>query len=170
MPPGNTPENRDSNYRALVRDVILGSAAVIFVSLAVPTWILRAEYRKTYGAPVKLAPAADVLRERTAGTALTPSPPPHILELAEQLVRREAERREIERREQREAARREVEKRETERREAARREAESLKTAHSPITHTIEVPVGPAAARPAQAVAPVVNTPQFDFRESVQSP
>ena len=145
-------EDRDSSYRALVRDVILGTVAVILLSLAVPAWIIRAEYRKTYGAPVNLTPTAEVLRETTSeGVIVTPRAL-DILKLAEQLVRREAEKREIERR------------------EAARREAERLKTAHPPITNNTEVPVGPAEARPAQAVSPVVNTPQFDFRESVQSP
>jgi len=162
--------DRDSSYRALVRDVTLGTVAVIFLSLAVPAWIIRAEYHKTYGAPVKLTPTAEVLRETTSEGVIVKPRAPDILELTEQLVRREAERREVERREaaRREAARREVEKREAERREAARREAERLKTAHSP--NNTEVPVGPAAARPAQAVSPVVNTPQFDFRESMQSP
>jgi len=155
----DTSEDRDSNYRALVRDVILGTVAVIFLSLAVPAWIIRAEYRKTYSAPVKLAPAsaAEVLRERTSETVIITPHAPDILELAEQLVRREAERRE-------------AEKREIERRKAERREAERRATAHSPITDSTNVPVSPAVARPTQTVAPVVNTPQFNSRDSVQSP
>jgi hypothetical protein len=89
--------DRELNYRALVRDVILGTLAVIFVSLAVPAWIIRAEYRKTYGTPANLAPAAEVLRERMSQVTVAPRPP-HILELAERLVRQEAERRAAERR------------------------------------------------------------------------
>lgn len=75
----------------------LGIVAVIFVSLVVPAWILHVEYQKTYGAPVKVAPAAEVLRERTSETVviITPHAPP-ILELAERLVQREAEEREAE--------------------------------------------------------------------------
>jgi hypothetical protein len=92
-----TPADRERNYHALVRDVILGTLAVIFVSLAVPAWILRAEYRKTYSAPVALVPAAEVLRERMSPVVVPPRPP-KILELAERLVRQEAERRAAERR------------------------------------------------------------------------
>lgn len=133
--------DRDSSYRALVRDVIFGTVAVILLSLAVPAWIIRAEYRKEYREPVKLAPVAEVLRERTSRTAVIPPHVPHILELAERLVRQEAEKRE--------AAQREAAQRETTRRESER--------------HT-------TAARPAPAVPPVVSTPQFDARESIQAP
>jgi hypothetical protein len=115
-------KDRDSSYRTLVRDVILGAIAVICVSLAVPAWILRDEYRRTYSAPVKVVPAADVLRDAafvrsaTSETGIANPRPPDILELAERLVRREAERRE-------------AEKRDAERREAARLEAARVEAA-----------------------------------------
>jgi hypothetical protein len=104
--PREGPKDRDSNYRALVRDVLLGAVVVISVSLAVPAWIIHSEYRKTYQAPAHLTPGADVSRHRTSETVTPPAP--DILEFAEQLVRREAERREAERRE---AERREAERR-----------------------------------------------------------
>jgi hypothetical protein len=112
-------KDRDSNYRTLVRDVILGAIVVICVSLAVPAWILRDEYRRTYSVPVRVVPTADVLRDAasvrgaTSETGIANPRSPDILELAERLVRREAERRQ-------------AEKRDAERREAARLEAAQL--------------------------------------------
>lgn len=133
-------------YQTLARDVILGIVAVIFVSLAVPAWILRLEYRKTYDAPVKPGSTAEVLRERTSETVviITPRPPdtPAILELAEHIVRREAEKREAERRVR----------------------------AHLPNPRSTAVPVPPAAAPPAQAVSSAVNALQIDSQRSVQAP
>lgn len=92
-----TPERgtspRDLEFRALTRDVILGTLVVIVVSLAVPVLLIRAEYQRSHLAPT---PAAEVLRERISGTAsITPSAPSiaDIPKLAEQLVRREAEKR-----------------------------------------------------------------------------
>jgi len=189
-----TAEDRDANYRALVRDVVLGTVAVIFLSLAVPAWIIRAEYRKTYSAPVKLPPVsvAEVLRERTSETVIITPRAPDILELAEQLVQREAERREAARREaarreaetraaeirepvKREAERRAAEIREAERheaeggaaetREAERRAAETRATAPSPITRFTNL-LRRAATRPPEADSPVVNTPQVDSQQS----
>ncbi|MGH7310837.1 MAG: hypothetical protein ACREK6_19325, partial [Candidatus Rokuibacteriota bacterium] len=85
----NIPADRELGYHALVRDVILGAMVVIFVSLAVPAWILRVEYRKTHSAGATLVPTADVLRERMSPVTITPRPP-RILELAERIVRQEA--------------------------------------------------------------------------------
>jgi hypothetical protein len=91
---------------------------------------------------------ADVLRERTLDTVVVRPRFSRVLELAEQIVRRETERRESER----------------PRREAARRNATDS------ITDNTDVPVDHAAAQPVKTVSPAVNTPQFDFRESAQGP
>jgi hypothetical protein len=130
-----------SGYRTLARDVILGIVAVIFVSLAVPAWIIQAEYRKTSDPPMKPVPVAEVLRERTSETVI-PRRAPDILKVAERLVQREAEEREAKRR--------------------AR--------AHSSITHLTDVSVPSAATVQAGAVTPVANTPQVDLRQSAQAP
>jgi hypothetical protein len=110
----DTPVDRESTYRALMRDVILGTLAVVFVSLAVPAWILRVEYRKSFATPTSLAPAAEILRDRASPSV--PPRRPDILELAERLVRQEAERRTVERRA--------AERRAAERAAAQRRAAE----------------------------------------------
>jgi hypothetical protein len=88
-------EKRDtSEVRALTRDVILGAIVVILVSLAVPAWIMRVEYRKSSKPPEKSAPAAEGLREtRSERVTATPAHSPGILELAERLARQEAEKR-----------------------------------------------------------------------------
>jgi hypothetical protein len=152
------PDDREASYRALRRDVILGSLAVILLSLAVPAWIIRGEYSKTYDTVLGRgsAPVADVLRERTLDPVVVTPRFPRVLDLAEQIVRREAERRESERRE--------AERRQIARREAARRHATDS------MTDNTEVPVDRAAAQPVKTVSPTVNTPQFDFRESGQAP
>ncbi|HEY7364077.1 MAG TPA: hypothetical protein VIE37_08215 [Methylomirabilota bacterium] len=120
----DTPVDRESTYRALMRDVILGTLAVVFVSLAVPAWIIRVEYRKSFATPAALAPAAEILRERAAPAPVAPRPP-HILELAERLVRQEAERRAAERRA---AERRAAERRAAERPAATMRATEDAPT------------------------------------------
>jgi hypothetical protein len=84
---------RDVSHRSLLRDVILGTVAVIVVSLGVPAWIIQAEYRKTFGGPVNAIPTAEILRDATADAGIGAPPAPRILEVAERLVRREAERR-----------------------------------------------------------------------------
>jgi hypothetical protein len=144
----DTPAVRDSRSpRALVRDVIIGTVMVIFVSLAVPAWIIRAEYhRSSDDAPVKQqVSAAEVLRERRSGTVVIITPHrPKVLEIAERVVRRE-----------------------TAEREAKRR---ASVPAYSPITGSTNVPISSAAASPAQAVSSVVDTPQFDSRQSAQAP
>ncbi|HET9491463.1 MAG TPA: hypothetical protein VFR64_17120 [Methylomirabilota bacterium] len=154
--------DRESSYRALVRDVILGTGAVVLLSLAVPAWIIGSEYRKAYWEPERPAPpVAEVLRDRGSASLTTPRRPPQILELAERIVRQEAERREAARREavKREALRRAAAEREAARREADRREAEQR----------------PAVSRPAKTTAPVAGTPapsspRFDRLESEQAP
>jgi hypothetical protein len=152
------PDEREAAYRALLRDVILGSVAVILFSLAVPAWIIRNEYSKTYGTIRGLgsAPLADVLRERTLDTVVVTPRFPGVLELAEQIVRREAERRESERRE--------AERRQIGRREATRRNATDS------IADNTDVLVNHAAAKPGITVSPALNRSQSDFRESVQAP
>jgi hypothetical protein len=129
--------DRESSYRTLVRDVILGTGAVVLLSLAVPAWIIGSEYRKAYWEPVPLAPVAEVLRDRTSASATTPPRPPQILELAERLVREEAEKREAARRE---AMRREAMQRAAMEREAARREAASAPARRSPKPSTPAAP------------------------------
>jgi hypothetical protein len=132
---------------ALARDVILGIVAVIFVGLAVPAWIIGVEYHKSSDdAPVKQrVSAAEVLRERRSEAVVIITPHrPKILEIAERVVRRE-----------------------TEEREAKRRASAS---AHLPITGSPNVPISSAAASPAQAVPSVIDTPQFDSRQSAQAP
>jgi hypothetical protein len=143
----DTSALRDSDLRALVRDVIIGTVMVTFVSLAVPAWKIRAEYHTSSDdTPVKQqVSAAEVLRERRSEAVVIITPHrPKILEIAERVVRRE-----------------------TEEREAKRRASAS---AHSPITGSTNVPVSSAAASPAQAVPSVVDTPQFDSRQSAQAP
>jgi hypothetical protein len=131
------------HHHALARDVILGIVAVIFVSLAVPASILRVEYRKTYDAPVKPGSTAEVLRERTSETAIITTPrAPSILEVAERVVRQEAEEREAKRR----------------------------ATVHSRTTRSTNVPVPPTAAHPAPVVSPVVNAPQVDSQRPTEAP
>jgi hypothetical protein len=151
-------EAHEASYRALLRDVILGSIAVIVFSLAVPVWIIRVEYSKTYGRVPRPRSVAEVLRERTVeGLAATPRRPT-VLELAEQIVRREAQRRESERGG-------------AEEREIARREAYHRNAPDSPVTTNTDVYVDHAAARPpAEAVPPAANSSQVDLRESVQAP
>jgi hypothetical protein len=152
-----TSGDRDASYRALVRDIIFGGLAVIVLSLGVPAWIIRVEYTKTYSTvlgPGSL-PVAEVLRERTAETVVVTPRLPKVLELAEQIVRRDAERRESERRG-------------AERREAARREAKRRNATDSSITDN--VPVDQAATQPVGAVSPEGNTSQLDFRGAVQAP
>jgi hypothetical protein len=92
-----TSEDREASYRALVRDVIIGGVTVILLSLAVPAWIIRVEYSKMYGPPAEPepVPVAEVLRERTVPAVMT-SGFSKLLELAKEIVRREAERREAE--------------------------------------------------------------------------
>jgi hypothetical protein len=155
----DTADDREAGYRALVRDVVLGGLAVIVLSLAVPAWIIGVEYSKTYGTVLGRGspPVAEVLRERALDTVVVTPRLPRVLELAEQIVRRETERRESERRE---AERRQK----IARREAARRNATDSITDHT------DVPVDHAAAQPVKIVSPAVNTPQFDFRDSVQGP
>jgi hypothetical protein len=138
--PREGPKDRDSNYRALVRDVLLGAVAVIFVSLAVPAWIIHSEYRKTYQPPARLTPGADVTRDLSSKTGPVTPPAPDILEFAEQLVRREAERREAERRE--------AERREAERRAAAPRASQ---------------PPGSASAKPVPPASPSRDVPFWDY-------
>jgi hypothetical protein len=144
----DTSAVRDSRSpSALVRDVIIGTVMVTFVSLAVPAWKIRAEYHKSSDdAPVKQqVSAAEVLRERRSEAVVIITPHrPKILEIAERVVRRE-----------------------TEKREAKRRASAS---AHSPITGSANVPISSAAASPAQAVPSDVDTPQFDSRQSAQAP
>lgn len=141
--PKETPEVVDLEHRAVVRDVILWTAVVIVMSLAVPTWIMHAEYRKGYDSPVTATPAAEVLRERASGTAvitLQASDLRDIPELAERLVRQETERRAM---------------------------TQAAKPRSTPG------PVRPAASRPAETaapVAPVVDTPRFNSRQSSESP
>jgi hypothetical protein len=145
--PREGPRDRDSNYRALVRDVLLGAVAVIFVSLAVPAWIIHSEYRKTYQAPANLTPGAGVSRHPASETGPVTPPAPDILEFAERLVKREAERREAERRE--------AERREAERRAAAPRASR---------------PPAPASAKP---VPPPRDVPFWDYPDpptSVEAP
>jgi hypothetical protein len=137
-PPREGSKDRDSNYRALVRDVLLGAVAVVFVSLAVPAWIIHSEYRKTYQAPANLTPEADVSRDPTSKTVTPPAP--DIFQFAERLVRREAERREAERRE-------------TERREAERR------AAAPPASQ----PPGPPSAKPVSPPSPSREAPFGDY-------
>jgi hypothetical protein len=143
--PREGPKDRDSNYRALVRDVLLGAVAVIFVSLAVPAWIIHSEYRKTYQPPTRLTPGADVSRDLSSQTSPVTPPAPDILEFAERLVRREAERREVERRE---AERREAERREAERRAAATRATQ---------------PPGSASAKSVPPASPSGDVPFWDY-------
>jgi hypothetical protein len=121
-------------------------------------WIIRVEYSKTYGTILepRSAAVAEVLRERTFETVVGTPRLPRMLDVAEQIVRREAERRGSERRE--------AERRETARREAARRNATDS------ITDNTDVAVDHAAAQPVKTVSPAFSTPQFDFRESVQGP
>jgi hypothetical protein len=157
--PNDRSRDRESNYHALVRDVILGAIAVIFVSLAVPAWILRDEYRRTYSVPVRLVPAADILRDsasvrgRMSDAAVPPPRPADILELAEQLVRREA----------REAERRKAERLQAERREADRREAERPEAERQA---ELRAPAEPAA----QETAPSDVMLRGDFSEPSQAP
>jgi hypothetical protein len=153
--------DRESSYRALVRDVILGTGAVVLLSLAVPAWIIGSEYRKAYWESERPAPVAEVLRDRGSASLTTPRRAPQILELAERIVRQEAEKREAARREavKREALRRAAAEREAARREADRREAEQR----------------PGVSRPAKTTAPVAGTPapsspRFDRLESEQAP
>jgi hypothetical protein len=142
----DTSALRDSDLRALVRDVIIGTVMVTFVGLAVPAWIIRAEYHTSFDdAPVKpQVSAAEVLRDRRSETVVITPHRPKILEIAERVVRRE-----------------------TEEREAKRRASAS---AHLPITGSTNVPISSAAASPAQAVPSVVDTSQFDSRQSAQAP
>lgn len=131
------------HYPAFARDVILGIVAVIFASLAVPAWIIGVEYHKSSDdAPVNHVSAAEVLRERRSDTVgiITPHRP-KILEVAERVVRRETEERETKRR-----------------------------AVRSPITGGTNVPISSVPASPAQAVPSVVDTPQFDSRQSAQAP
>jgi len=149
-----TPEDREASYRALLRDVILGSLAVIVLALAVPTWIIRVEYSKTYGRAPGTRPMAEVLRERALG-AVTPRIP-RVIELAEQIVRREAQRRE----------------RKTdgaERTETARHETDRRNAPDSPRGNP-DVHIAPAGAQPAKVTPSAANSPQFGFRESAQAP
>lgn len=149
----DTPDDREASYRALVRDVVLGALAVIALSLAVPAWIIRVEYSTNYGTILepRSAAVAEVLRERTFETVVGTPRLPRMLDVAEQIVRREAERRDSERRE--------AERRETARREAARRNATDS------ITDNTDVAVDHAAAQPVKTVSPAFSTPQFDFRD-----
>jgi hypothetical protein len=99
------------------------------------------EYSKTFDTPAGLLSAAEVLRERTLDTDVITARAATILQLAEQVVRREAERREAERRE--------LERSELERRKARR---------------VIESPEakGRTMAAPSDLL--------FDARESLQAP
>lgn len=151
-----TPNDGEASYRALVRDVILGGLAVIVISLAVPAWIIRVEYSKTYGRVPGPGAVAEVLRERTLETAAATPRLSRVLGLAEQIARRETERRGNERRK--------AESRETARQEAERRNARdptSTANTDKPRDH---------AAQPGKTVPFPVNSPQFDFREAVQAP
>jgi hypothetical protein len=65
-----------------------GASTVIFVSLAVPAWMIHAEYGKTSDPPMKPVPVAEVLRERTSETVI-PRRAPGILKVAERLVQRD---------------------------------------------------------------------------------
>jgi hypothetical protein len=151
-----TPDDREASYRGLVRDVVLGSLAVIVLSLAVPAWIVRVEYSKTYGRVPGPGSVAEVLRERTLETVAVTPRLPRVLELAEHIVRRETERRENQRRE-------------AESRETTRPEAERHNAADSTISANTGVP-SDHAAQQAKAVPFAVNSPQFYFRDSVQAP
>src|SRR5262245_6000094 len=141
-----TPDDREASYRGLVRDVILGSFTVFALSLAVPAWIIRVEYSKTDGR----VPVGEVLRERTLET-VTPTPRlPRVLELADQIGRREILRRESERHK--------ADSRDTvERRDAT----------DSPSTAKTDVPAH-HVGQPAEALPP--NSRHVDFRESAQAP
>lgn len=148
----DTPADRESTYRALVRDVILGTLAVVFISLAVPAWIIRVEYRKSFATPASLAPTAEVLRERASPATVAPRPP-HILELAERLVRQEAERRAAERRV---AERRAAERRAAERRAAERHDAEGRAAEDPPA----RVPLPPARPDSSVVTPSALESPQ----------
>ncbi len=134
MREGRTPADRQSSYHALVRDAIFGALAVIFVSLAVPAWILRVEYRKTYSTPATLVPTAEVLREGNSPVVILPRPP-KILELAERIVRQEAERSAAERR------------------------------AAAPPPPRVPPPLPPPAARPVTVDSPVVSPSPIDLQQ-----
>jgi hypothetical protein len=150
----DTADDREAGYRALVRDVVLGGLAVIALSLAVPAWIIRVEYSKTDSTILepRSAPIAEVLRERTFEAVVVTPRVPRMLDVAEQIVRREAERREAERR------------------ETARRGAERRNATDALITENTDMPVDHAAAQPTEAVPRAVDTQQFDTRGSVQAP
>lgn len=147
-----TADDREASYRALLRDVILGSLAVIVLSLAVPAWIIRVEYSKTDGSVPGSGLVAEVLRERTVETVAVTPRLPRVLELAEQIVRREAQRREAEGR------------------ELARLAAERRNAPDASTSANTEVHVDPAEAQPAEAVTSAVNSPQFDVQEPGQAP
>src|SRR5262245_26681939 len=80
-----TPADREASYQGLVRDVILGSFTVIALSLAVPAWIIQVEHSKSDGR----VPVGEVLRERTLETVTVRLRLPRVLELADQIGRRE---------------------------------------------------------------------------------
>lgn len=152
-----TADDREASYRALLRDVVLGSLAVIVLSLAVPAWIIRVEYSKTDGSVPGSGLVAEVLRERTVETVAVTPRLPRVLELAEQIVRREAQRRESERRE-------------AEGRELARLAAERRNAPDASTSANTEVHVDPAEGQPAEAVTSAVNSTQFDVQEPGQAP
>lgn len=153
--------DRESSYRALVRDVILGTGAVVLLSLAVPAWIIGSEYRKAYWEPVRPAPLAEVLRDRGSASTRTLDRAPQILELAERLVREEAEKRE--------AARREAMKREAMRRAAMEREAAG-RAAERRDADTRPAVTAPAHTRSPIDRTPAAPVPHFEAPETEQAP
>ncbi len=138
-------ETKDtSEHRVFVRDVIIGTLAVTLVAVAVPAWLMHAEYRKSHSVPVKLAPTAEVLRDTSSATLIVTPPAPDIPALAERIVRREAEKR-------------------------ASAHAPSPARTDMPV-RPAKAPPAQAAPTVVNTAPAVVNTPQFGSQQSAQSP